>query len=108
MPLAVGQHGYRLLDTAHASRNEAAVRRGIVEGAAGMSSSSSSSSDMQVHVITKVWYTHLGYERTVLSVQESLQELLVAEYNNNNNNNNTTEHKNNTNILDLLCKPGNM
>ena len=27
-----------------------------------------------VHVVTKVWYTHLGYERTSLSVKDSLSE----------------------------------
>lgn len=31
-----------------------------------------------MHVITKVWYTHLGYERTKVSVQESLQALEPA------------------------------
>ena len=33
---------------------------------------------IQVHVITKVWYTHLGYERTKISVEESLEDLSAA------------------------------
>lgn len=31
-----------------------------------------------LHVVTKVWYTHLGYERTLLSVQETLNSLRSA------------------------------
>lgn len=58
------QHGILLIDTAHASHNEAIIDEAI--------SKSSSSKDMTVHVVTKVWYTHLGYERTKLSVQESI------------------------------------
>jgi len=31
-----------------------------------------------VHVVTKVWYTHLGYERTKLSVKHSFEQLREA------------------------------
>lgn len=31
-----------------------------------------------VHVITKVWYTYLGYERTKISVAESLEQLVSS------------------------------
>lgn len=68
-----GEHGIRLIDTAHASRNEHLVREGIEK----------SSSESDIHVITKVWYTHLGYQRTKLSVEESLKELTLASNNNN-------------------------
>jgi len=36
-------------------------------------------SNDSVTVITKVWYTHLGYNRTVASVEESLRELADGE-----------------------------
>ena len=57
-----------LIDTAHASRNEEIVLKGIAKGLKG-------SKATEVHVITKVWYTHLGYERTKISVRESLEAL---------------------------------
>lgn len=59
--------GIRLVDTARASQNEVLVKQAI--------ESISTKKDNEFHVVTKVWYTHLGYERTKLSVQESLQEL---------------------------------
>lgn len=33
---------------------------------------------VELHVITKVWYTHLGYERTLISVEESLDSFQEA------------------------------
>ena len=57
-----------LIDTAHASKNEEKVRDGIAKGVKGRKLS-------EVHVVTKVWYTHLGYERTKISVKESLEAL---------------------------------
>jgi diketogulonate reductase-like aldo/keto reductase len=62
-----------VFDTAHASRNEHLVKTGIVNGFGAYKTRSGSSKE--VHVITKVWYTHLGYERTKLSVKESLEAL---------------------------------
>jgi len=61
-----------LFDTAHASGNEAIVREGIK---AGLKTSSYVNKRSTIHVVTKVWYTHLGYERTKISVKESLQAL---------------------------------
>lgn len=63
----------RLIDTAHASGNEGLVAQGILQGVEQMQLAPGEK--LQVHVVTKVWYTHLGYERTKLSVQESLQAL---------------------------------
>jgi diketogulonate reductase-like aldo/keto reductase len=57
-----------MIDTAHASRNEGMVREGIAKGLKG-------STAKEIHVVTKVWYTHLGYERTKLSVKASLEAL---------------------------------
>lgn len=69
----------RLIDTSHASHNEELVAEGIVAGAeALLDKRNDGSKKVQVHVITKVWYTHLGYERTKLAVEESLAELQHA------------------------------
>jgi diketogulonate reductase-like aldo/keto reductase len=69
---------FDLFDTAQRNNNERRLNIGIVNAVA--------TSDLfanEVHVITKVPYTHLGYERTKLSVRESLREL---------NNRNTRVH----------------
>ena len=76
--------GVRLIDTAHASNNERILADAISDfdrsGGGGGSLRSGgrgddSNDDDPIHVVTKVWYTHLGYERTKLSVMESLREL---------------------------------
>mmetsp|Transcript_4539 Transcript_4539/g.6098 ORF Transcript_4539/g.6098 Transcript_4539/m.6098 type:complete len:459 (+) Transcript_4539:84-1460(+) len=88
-----------LIDTAHKSKNEAKIAQAIVEkfpitsnkeekkGMFSMLSgffggakddSIESGEKAKVFVITKVWYTHLGYERTKLSVEESLRDLKSA------------------------------
>ncbi|CAJ1934537.1 unnamed protein product [Cylindrotheca closterium] len=69
---------YRMLDTAHASHNENIIHTGIEQGLSSYAASLQDSTDganSTVHVITKVWYTHLGYERTKISVKESLEQL---------------------------------
>jgi diketogulonate reductase-like aldo/keto reductase len=63
----------RLVDTAHASSNEHLVSEGIREGLAV-----AGSDEVEVHVITKIWYTMLGYNRTLISIRESLKELKGA------------------------------
>jgi diketogulonate reductase-like aldo/keto reductase len=69
----------RLIDTSHASHNEELVSEGITAGAETLlDGRTDGSKRVQVHVITKVWYTHLGYERTKLAVEESLVELKKA------------------------------
>lgn len=57
---------YHLIDTAHSSENEELIASTI---------SKNHPSDTSPHIVTKVWYTHLGYERTKLSVLESLANL---------------------------------
>lgn len=61
-----------LIDTAHASGNEDLVAAGIIKGVEKIGKKT------EVHVVTKVWYTHLGYERTMLSVKESVAALKPA------------------------------
>ncbi|KAL7556485.1 hypothetical protein ACA910_009050 [Epithemia clementina (nom. ined.)] len=63
-----------LIDTAHASKNEHLVAEGIVKGVEKLNRTKKT----EVHVVTKVWYTHLGYERTKISIRESLESLRPA------------------------------
>jgi len=77
----------RLIDTAHASGNEREVSRGITTGIKDLKEELARKSldkefdrkqRIQVHVVTKIWYTHLGYERTKLAVDEILQSFEEA------------------------------
>lgn len=67
--------GVRLFDTARASNNEQILAKAVAsyDGQAGALRGGSGLDPL--HVVTKVWYTHLGYERTKLSVEESLADL---------------------------------
>eukprot|EP00976_Prorocentrum_cordatum_P007906 157233-Prorocentrum_minimum.AAC.2 len=60
-----------LIDTARASNNEHIVQSALVD-------SEVHDDDAEVYVVTKVWYTHLGYGRTVLSVLDSLKALSAS------------------------------
>jgi diketogulonate reductase-like aldo/keto reductase len=64
---------YRMIDTAHDSQNELLIRNSIRK--AMLFFQKEGRDDAQIHVVTKVSYTHLGYERTKLSVMESLKYL---------------------------------
>jgi diketogulonate reductase-like aldo/keto reductase len=66
----------RLIDTSSVSNNEQRVAEGIVEGAEYLAKSGEEK--VEVHVITKVWYTHLGFERTMLAVKASTDALKSA------------------------------
>lgn len=66
----------RLIDTSSVSQNEHLVAKGIVEGADYLAKSGVDK--MEVHVITKVWYTHLGYDRTIVAVKNSIEALKPA------------------------------
>ena len=71
----------RLIDTSNISNNEFLVAKGITEGVERLTTSTTTitnSSKVEVHVITKIWYTHLGYNRTLLSVKSSLDSLQEA------------------------------
>jgi len=77
--------GVLLIDTAYASKNERLIaeaverfdgRRTQTRGGAGRPTVAEEL--MPLHVVTKVWYTHLGYERTKLSIRESLANLNAA------------------------------
>jgi diketogulonate reductase-like aldo/keto reductase len=61
---------FALFDTAQRANNEKRLNMGIVYAV-----KSSDLHSSEVHVITKVPYTHLGYERTKLAVRESLRTL---------------------------------
>lgn len=66
----------RLIDTAHVSQNEFLVAQGIVDGVER--GNPKKNEKIEVHVMTKVWYTHLGYERTLLAAKESLHNFQEA------------------------------
>jgi len=66
----------RLIDTSHVSQNEFLVAQGIVHGVER--GKPSKNEKIEVHVTTKVWYTHLGYERTLLAAKESLHNFKEA------------------------------
>ncbi len=86
----------RLIDTARASRNEHIIANAIAKlrttstnqnqlrggGGNGVVFDDEDLDQDTIHIVTKVWYTHLGYERTRLSVLESLQDLSAATANN--------------------------
>jgi diketogulonate reductase-like aldo/keto reductase len=65
----------RLIDTARASRNEEIISDALSELGDQLV-------DSTLHIITKVWYTHLGYERTKISVKESLKDISSSTPNN--------------------------
>lgn len=71
------QLGSRLVDTARASRNESMLSKAIDKHFEGAADKMDGSEDNVVHVVTKVWYTHLGYERTKIAVGESLRDLTM-------------------------------
>lgn len=74
----------RLIDTAHASGNEREVAKGITTGIKDLKEQLRKSGKkvhkqrIQVHVVTKIWYTYLGYERTKLAVDEILESFEEA------------------------------
>eukprot|EP00934_Nitzschia_sp_Nitz4_P007246 Nitzschia sp. Nitz4//scaffold137_size62074//10514//11812//NITZ4_006407-RA/size62074-processed-gene-0.80-mRNA-1//-1//CDS//3329535676//7236//frame0 len=74
----LGEGSIRLFDTSHVSGGEHEVAKGIVAAVKELSESQVLDKPVEVHVVTKVWYTYLGYERTRMSVQESLRELEPA------------------------------
>mmetsp|Transcript_31608 Transcript_31608/g.66461 ORF Transcript_31608/g.66461 Transcript_31608/m.66461 type:complete len:648 (+) Transcript_31608:95-2038(+) len=94
---------YRLVDTSHTdSALEVLVGRSLSRlssSSLGGSSSAATttttatttaSNDSVYHVMIKIWHTHLGYERTNLSVQDSLSDILPGFSANNNNDAKTT------------------
>ena len=67
----------RLFDTSHAAGNDREVVKGITQGIKDLKDQNDhfeKNQPIQVHVVTKVWYTYLGYERTKLAINEILQE----------------------------------
>ena len=68
----------RLIDTSQIADNEKEVCSGIIAGVNRFKKSSNVEGRLQVHVVTKVWHTHLGYERTKMAVKQSLQNFATA------------------------------
>jgi len=61
--------GYRLIDTG--ASNEVVLAEAIEKALDDVTEDDT----LSIHVVTKVWYTHLGYERTKLAVRQSLANL---------------------------------
>lgn len=61
--------GYRLIDTGASS--EVVLAEAIDKALDAVTEDET----LSIHVVTKVWYTHLGYERTKLAVKQSLANL---------------------------------
>lgn len=68
----------RLIDTAHVSQNEFLVSKGIIEGVDRLVGTAKAGETFEVHVTTKIWYTHLGYDRTLLAIKDSLHNFQEA------------------------------
>lgn len=69
--------GYRSIDTSRISRNEKFISEAIASTMSkNYDHNPELTSSTTIHVVTKVWYTHLGCERTKISIQESLDDLL--------------------------------
>ena len=74
------KYGTRLIDTAHSSRNEHLVHQGIVEGLARVQQQQHDDKEttekepIVMHVVTKIWYTYLGYARTTMAVRDILDQ----------------------------------
>ena len=72
---------YRMVDTSHTdSALEVLVGRSLSRllssGSKAKSSPSASNTREEYHILIKIHHTHLGYERTMLSVQNSLSDIL--------------------------------
>ncbi|KAL7462913.1 hypothetical protein ACHAXS_003288 [Conticribra weissflogii] len=110
---------YRLIDTSHSSALEVLVGRslGRLFGTSGTSVGNSNNlvnnsrntnnfenDNTSYHVMIKIWHTHLGYERTMLSIQDTLSDILpgttkgATGATNNNGISNNNPHLNNKGI----------
>ncbi len=81
--ISSNSNSHLLIDTARASQNEKTVAK-VLSKADGKLSGKKKRLGGKIHqpiinVVTKVWYTHLGYQRTKLSVIESLTDLVPDE-----------------------------
>lgn len=75
-----GEMNYRLVDTSHAdSALEALVGRSLGRISAAQVGADVDIDDDVYHVMIKVWHTHLGYERTMMSVRDSLSDILPGD-----------------------------
>lgn len=61
----------RLIDTSSKGDNEELVVQGIMHGIE-LVKNDIEKNKIQIHVVSKVWYTHLGYNRTKLAVEKTI------------------------------------
>jgi diketogulonate reductase-like aldo/keto reductase len=75
-PSGEGGTQYQLVDTSHTNPAlEVLVGRSL-----GRLLSNNVGKGHDYHVIIKIWHTHLGYERTMLSVHDSLTDILPEDF----------------------------
>ncbi|KAL3758967.1 hypothetical protein ACHAWU_003038 [Discostella pseudostelligera] len=68
---------YRLVDSSHATDSALEVLVGrSLSRLSSLPMGDHGDDDHVYHVMIKIWHTHLGYERTMLSVQNSLSDIL--------------------------------
>ena len=63
-------HNFRLIDTARQSGNE----KEIGDAIAYYEKDGNGNEDV-IHIVTKVWYTYLGYDRTKISVHNTMDDI---------------------------------
>jgi len=62
--------GYTLIDTSHRSGNERILAETIADLV------TQEKQQLTIDIVTNVWYTHLGYERTMISLKESVENIM--------------------------------
>ena len=67
--------GYRLLNISGISGNEKLISEELAK-VMKKNHEHDPESTSTIHIISKVWYAHLGHERTKMSLQESVDDLL--------------------------------
>lgn len=107
---AVEELNYRLVDTSHTdSALEVLVGRSLsrlpTSTFLSLTGGGDTTIDATYHVMIKIWHTHLGYERTMLSVQDSLSDILPAQTNQDNGNQQPKRGKANKNKASSSTQP---
>jgi diketogulonate reductase-like aldo/keto reductase len=67
-----GENRIRLFDTCQSSGNEHEIIQGIKTGVKRFKETENIDDRVQVHIVTRIWHTYLGYERTKIAVKRTL------------------------------------
>lgn len=73
--------GYRLIDTANESKNSHLIRQAILSfrddakaDPKALHSELRMHKHSDIHIVTKIWYTYLGYERTKMALEDIISD----------------------------------